>query len=87
MAVGIYFDSCGRIRAPVPGLLFSLSNQVDLVQEGFDIILVLDGHKVRLEVLSHGWLLVAISPAWKLSGYSTDLLGTVMVSVFLWSVV
>ena len=43
----------------------------ELLQYGLDINLVLDGHKVILEVLSEGQLLVAVSLDWCLSDSST----------------
>ena len=48
----MYVDNCGSICAPVPGLLVSLGIDVELGQEGLDIILVLDVQKARIEVLS-----------------------------------
>ena len=60
MALVMHFDSCGILRAPVLGPIFSLGIYIELVHEGFDIILVIDGQKVSLEVLSDGQLLVAV---------------------------
>ena len=52
MTLGIHFDNCVSICAPVPGLLVSLGIYVELVHEVLDIILVLDGQNSTLEVLS-----------------------------------
>ena len=53
----------GNLRAPFLGLLVSLVICVELVQEVFNITLVLDVQKVSLEFLSEGQLLVAVSLA------------------------
>ena len=42
MALGIHFDSFGSICAPVPGLLVSLGIDVELEQDGLDIVLIID---------------------------------------------
>ena len=55
------FENFGCLRAPVPGLIVSLGIDIELVQEGLDISLILDFHKASLEVLSEGQLLVAVS--------------------------
>ena len=51
MALGVKFDNCGSLRAPVPGVLISLGVYVELVQELLDITFFLSGHKAVLEVL------------------------------------
>ena len=51
MALGVQFSSCGILRDPIPGLLFSLGIYAELLQEGLYIMLVLDGQKASLEVL------------------------------------
>ena len=61
MALGMHFDSFGSLCAPVPGLLVSLSIDVELVQEGFDITFILDGYKASLEPLGEDHLIVAVS--------------------------
>ena len=66
----MHFDNFGILCAPIPGVLIYLGIVVELIQEGFDIALVLDGHKARLEVLSEGQILVAVSLAWYLSASS-----------------
>ena len=43
MALGVHFGSFVSLCAPVLGLLFSLGIYVELVQEGLDITLILDG--------------------------------------------
>ena len=50
VALGVHFEKCGSLRVPVPSLLFSLGFYVELVQEGLDITLVLDGQKAILVV-------------------------------------
>ena len=57
LALGMHFDNCGSLRAPVLGLLIYLGIDVELGQRGLDKILVRDGHKSSLEVLSEGQLL------------------------------
>ena len=52
MNLGMHFDNCGSLCAPVPGLLVSLGIYVELGQEVLDITLVIDGHKASLEVIS-----------------------------------
>ena len=64
MDLGVRFDNCGSIRAPVPGLLISLVIYIELVQEVLDIALVLDGQKSSLEVLIEVQILVFVSLAW-----------------------
>ena len=39
MAMGMHFDSCGSLPAPIPGLFVSLGILVELVQGGLDNIL------------------------------------------------
>ena len=63
----MYFNKCGSLHAPVPGLLVSLGIYVKLVQEGLGITLVLDGHKSILEVLSESQLLFSAPLTWFLS--------------------
>ena len=71
MALGMQFENCGSLCFPVTGLLVYMGIGVELEQEGLDITLVLDGQKPRLEILSEGQLLVAVSLAWWISAYST----------------
>ena len=52
VALGINFDNCGTLCAPVPVLIVSLGIGVELVQEGVDTTLKLDNQEYRLEVLS-----------------------------------
>ena len=52
VSLGMHFDNCGSLRAPVPGLLVSLGIDVEFEKEVLDITLVIGGHKSRLEVLS-----------------------------------
>ena len=70
--LGIQFDKCSSIRSFVPGLLVSLGIDVELVQEGLDIALVLDGQNASSEVFSEGRILVAVSLTWWLSASSTS---------------
>ena len=42
IALGMHFGSFGSICAPVPDLLVSLGIDVELLQEGLDIALILD---------------------------------------------
>ena len=71
VALGVHFEKCGSLRAPVPGLLFSLGVYVELVQEGLDITLVLDVQKAILEVPNESQLLFAASLSWWISASST----------------
>ena len=82
----MHVDSCGILRAPVPGLIVSLGIDVELEQEGLDIYLVLDGQKSSLEFLSYGQLLVAVSLAWCLSYSSASLLGSGPLLILFWPV-
>ena len=68
----MHFEYFGSLRAPVPGLLFSLGIDFKLVQEGLDITLVLDGQKDNLEELSERHILVAVSLTWWIGSSSTD---------------
>ena len=86
MALGMHSDSCGSLRAPVPGLLVSLIIQVELVQEGLEITLVLDDQKSSLEFLSEGQISVTASLTWWLSSSSTTRWGTVLVPGIFWLV-
>ena len=52
VSLGMHFDNCGSLRAPVPGLLVSLGIDVEFEKEVLDITLVISGHTSRLEVLS-----------------------------------
>ena len=51
MALGMHFDNCGSLRAPIPGLLVSLGIDVQLLQEGLYIALFLDVQNTIVEVL------------------------------------
>ena len=63
MAVGIHFGIFGSLCVPVPGLLVYLGIDVELVQEGLDISLILDIYKAILEVLvGVSFLLLSPSP-------------------------
>ena len=42
IALGVHFDSFGSLCAPVLGLIVSLGIDVELVQEGLDVTLILD---------------------------------------------
>ena len=68
--LGVHFENCDSLHAPVSSLLISLGIDVELVQEVLDIILVLGGQSSSLEVLSEGQIRVAVSLAWWLSAYS-----------------
>ena len=72
MELGINFNNCGSLHAPVPGLPIYLDIDVEFGQEGLDITLVIGGQKASLEVLSEGQLLVSISFSWWLSASSTS---------------
>ena len=72
MALGVYYDNCVILHDPVPGLLVSQYIYVELVQEGLDIDLVLDGQKASLEVLSEDHIFVAVSLDWCLSASSAS---------------
>ena len=61
MALGIHFDNCGSLCAPVPSLLSLLVIYVELGQEGLGVTLVLDDQKARIELLSGGKIIVAVS--------------------------
>ena len=63
MAMEMQFGYFGSAHAPVLGLLVSLGIYVDMVNEGLDIILVLDRQKTRPEVLSKGQLIFSVSLA------------------------
>ena len=80
------FVNCGSIYAPVPGLLVSLDIDVELVQEGLDITLVLDGHKASLEVLSEGQIIIDVSLSWWLSDSSAVWCGVGPLPVLFWIV-
>ena len=56
----MYFDNCGSLRAPVPGLIFYLGVYVELVQEGLDVTLVLEDQTSSFEVLNEGQLHVSV---------------------------
>ena len=73
MVLDMHFENCFIHRAPVLGLLVSLSIYVELVHTGLDITLVLDDQKSILEFLSEDCLISAVSLAWWLSASSTDL--------------
>ena len=51
IALGVQFDSFVILYAPFPGLLVSLGIDVELLQEGLDVALLLNGKKASLEVL------------------------------------
>ena len=51
VALGMHFDNCGSLRAPIPGLLVSLGIDVQLLQEGLYIALFLDVQNTIVEVL------------------------------------
>ena len=61
VALGMYFENCGILCAPVPRLLVYLGIDVELGQEGLYIALVLYRQKDSLEFLSDGQLLVDVS--------------------------
>ena len=42
VALGMHSDNFGSICAPFPGLIFSLYIDIELVQEGLDVYLILD---------------------------------------------
>ena len=71
VALGVHFEKCGSLRSPVPSLLFSLGFYVELVQEGLDITLVLDGQKAILEVPNEIQLIFSASLSWWISASST----------------
>ena len=60
MAMEMQFEYFCSAHDPVPGLLVSLGIYVDMVNEGLDIILVLDGQEYILEVLSQGRIIVGL---------------------------
>ena len=60
MAMEMQFGYFGSAHAPVPGLLVSLGIYVDMVNEGLDIIFVLDGQEYILEVLSQGRIIFGL---------------------------
>ena len=68
----MHFENFGSLRAPVPGLLFSLGIDFKLVQDGLDITLVLDGQKVIHEFLSEVQIIVSFSLTFCLIDYSAD---------------
>ena len=72
MELGINFDNCGSLHAPVPGLPIYLGIDVEFGQEGLEITLVIGGKKASLEVIIEGQLLVYISFSWWLSASSTS---------------
>ena len=72
MDLGVHFGSFGSLRAPIPGLLIYLGIYVELGQENLDITLVLDVQKTRLELISEGQILVAVSLACWISASYTD---------------
>ena len=61
MDLVMHFESCGSLRAPVPGLLIYLSIWIELGHEVLDITLILDVQKAILEVLSEVQIFVAVS--------------------------
>ena len=61
MALGMHFENCGSLCAPVPGLIVYLVIYVELGQEGLGVTLVLDDQKARIELLSGGKIIVAVS--------------------------
>ena len=63
-------ETCGSIHAPVLCLLYSLGIDIELVQKGLGITLVLDGQKDSLEFLNLGQIIVAVSLPWWLSASS-----------------
>ena len=69
MSLGMHFENFVSLRYPVPGLLFFLSIDVELVQEGLGVNLVIGVHNAILEVLSECHILVAVSLVWWISAY------------------
>ena len=45
------FYRFGNLCAPVPFLIVSLGINVEMVQEGLHVILILDGHEVGFKIL------------------------------------
>ena len=86
MALGMHFDSFGSLYEPVSGLLVFLNFFVELVKEGLDIALILDGYKASLEVLGEGRLCVSISLAWWLSASSAAWWGSGLLPMVFWIV-
>ena len=72
LALGMFFDNCGSLCAPVSGLIFSLGNGVESGQEVLYIYLVLDVHKASLELLSEVKLIADAYMAWWLSASSSS---------------
>ena len=57
VALWVHFDSCGSLRAPVPVQPVSLVVDVELVQKGLNIALVLSVQEASLEFLSEDCLI------------------------------
>ena len=49
MALGVRFENCGSLHAPVPGLLVPLEIFIELGQEGLDVNFFLEGQNYSLE--------------------------------------
>ena len=60
----MYFDNCGGLHDPVPGLLVSLGIDIELAKEVLDMNLVIDYQNSSLEALSEGQILVSVSLTW-----------------------
>ena len=72
VTLGMHFDNCGSLCAPVPDIIVSIGIYVEFLQEGLDIMLVVDCQKFRSEVLSEGHLLVAVFLNWWVRAFPTD---------------
>ena len=60
MSMEMTYGYFGSAHAPVPALLVTLGIYVDMVNEGQDIIFVLDGQEYILEFLSQGHIIVGL---------------------------
>ena len=82
----MHFENCSSIYTHVPVLLVSLVIDVELVQEGLDITLILYGQKDSLELLSEGHIIVASSLAYCISASSAIWWGYVPLPMVFWLV-
>ena len=62
----MHLDSFGRLFAPVLGLLVSLDTYAELVQEGLQVSLVLDGNEDGFKILGEIYLLL-VSLTWRVN--------------------
>ena len=57
-ASGMHFDRLGNLCFPVLGLIFYLVIDIELLQEGLHVVLILDGNEAGFKILGDIYFLL-----------------------------